>query len=109
MEFNKNLSKACIYSEIAFGHMKRIFKEVGWRFGLDIDFLSKIVYVSCILYNILVDIKEIDVDPFFNKMDARRALKQRNQAHGCHEPVVDRNTIEGSKLQDKLLKYNVFQ
>lgn len=38
-EFNKNLSKARIYFLIAFGRMKRVFKEVGWRSRLNIDFL----------------------------------------------------------------------
>jgi hypothetical protein len=87
-EFNKNLSKSRIYSEIAFGRMKRIFKEVGWRSGLDIDFLPQVVHACCILYNILVHIKEIDFDSIFNEMDARTALMQRDQAHARHEPVV---------------------
>jgi hypothetical protein len=89
-EFNKNLSKARIYPEIAFGRMKRIFKEVGWRSGLDIDFLPQVVHACYILNIIVVDIKEIDFNSVFNEMDACRALLQSDRARGHHEPVVDR-------------------
>jgi hypothetical protein len=89
--------------------MKRIFKEAGWRSGLDIDFLPQVVHACSILYNILIDIKEVDFDLVFNEMDAHRALTEHDQARDCHEPLVYRSTIESSELQEKLLKYIVFQ
>lgn len=67
------------------------------------------VHTCCILYNILFDIKKIDFNPIFNEMDAYRALLQSDQARGHHEPVVDRNTIEGSELREKLIEYTIFK
>ena len=42
--FNHQLSKSRIYCEIAFGRLKGTFKEVGWRSGIDVEFLPKVIH-----------------------------------------------------------------
>lgn len=103
--FNKKLSRARIYSEIAFGRLKATFKEVGWRSGLDIEFFPAVIHTCCILYNILVDFKEVNFESVFTEVDVLNATLARDQLAYDQEPLVDCMHIEGSAFRDVLCRY----
>ena len=103
--FNHQLSKARIYCEIAFGRLKGTFKEVGWRSGIDVVFLPQVIHACCILYNILVDCKQLDFDAVFNKMESKTLLREQDHLRCGLEPMVDRSATDGLVLRERIREH----
>lgn len=103
--FNHQLSKARIYCEIAFGRLKGRFKEVGWRSGINVEYLPEVIHACCILYNILVDCKHLDFDVVFKKMEAKTLLREQDHLRYGHVSMVDRRATDGLVLREKIREH----
>jgi hypothetical protein len=83
--FNRKYSSTRMSVERGFGILKAMFKEIGTKSSLKLEFLPTVVHCCCVLHNILLASKDKTLD---------QILKD------CHLPPIDKNELPHREEED---------
>jgi len=68
-KFNRHLSKNRCVVENAFGILKKKFRNLLLKNNLLIDFILDIVICRCMVYNLILDGRDVDVDALMFQLE----------------------------------------
>jgi hypothetical protein len=66
---NKHLSRSRCVVENAFGILKKKFRKLLLKSNLSIDFILDIVICHCMVYNLILDGRDVDVDALMFQLE----------------------------------------
>ncbi len=89
MLFNKQLCQGRSVIENSFGILKKTFRKLLLKTSLHVLFILDVVVCCCILYNMIIDGKDFDMDAFFIQLELGN--------------VVNRSNFHGQRKEDRIL------